>query len=94
MQKFDVSQERWKVKINQQGMADVVKENDSSFRIGYVIVEDKNQLARAEDIVRAKLVAAAPKLLAVMYILLDEACNCTCTDDIRNIIEEATGVRP
>jgi hypothetical protein len=51
---------------DKSGMTDVYKANDRNFRIAYVVCEEKQKDQRAEDIANARLIAAAPDLLAAM----------------------------
>lgn len=47
-----------------RGMSEIIKANDKQFRIGWVLCDHLNNLQRAEDISNARLIAAAPELLA------------------------------
>lgn len=44
----------------------VFKENDKDFHIGHVICEPRNEEQRATDLANARLIAAAPELLAAL----------------------------
>jgi len=56
-----------------RAMSEVFKKNDKTFQIALVTCEWSNPHARAEDIANARLIAAAPELLA--------ACEALCSSD-------------
>jgi hypothetical protein len=51
-------------------MARVFKANDREFLIAYVLCDWRNELARADDIANARLIAAAPKLAEALGALV------------------------
>lgn len=50
----------------------VFKKGDKEFLIAYVICDARNEKARAEDIARARLIAAAPDLLEACQGMLSD----------------------
>jgi hypothetical protein len=61
--------ERWKVilgDVERGEMSRIVKADDPTYIIGYVIRESRNKAAQADDDFRAKLAADAPRLLAAI----------------------------
>lgn len=70
--------DRWKLTEGdreRQSMSEIRRADDHDFLIGYVICESRNEKARVEDIARAKLIAAAPEMLAALQ------CAVACQDD-------------
>ncbi len=51
-------------------MSSIHKAGDKTFLIGYAICEARNQLQRVEDLANARLMAAAPELLASLKDLV------------------------
>lgn len=69
---IDLSSERWAFQEGdreRQAMSTIFKADDKDFLIGYAICESRNDLARAEDLARTRLMAAAPRLLAMLLEL-------------------------
>lgn len=49
-----------------RSMSSIFKASDKEFLIGYVICDSRNELARADDVANARLIAAAPELLSAL----------------------------
>jgi predicted metal-dependent phosphoesterase TrpH len=58
---------------DRRAMSEIHKAEDKTFQIGYVTTEWRNPKQRAEDLANARLIAAAPDLLAVLerYVAAD-----------------------
>lgn len=69
-------------------MSEVFKAVDKEFRIGFVTCENRSQQQRAEDIANARLIAAAPELLAAVATMLG-AAEADCLDDKSNVWRSA-----
>lgn len=71
----------------------VYKASDKEFLIAHVICESRNQLARAEDIANARLIAAAPELLqAAKSALLLLTLNLDESDHVPKIVTQLESV--
>lgn len=53
-------------------MSNVFKADDPEFLIAYVTCEWQNPHQRAEDIANARIIAAAPEMLAVLVALVND----------------------
>lgn len=73
---------------DRNAMSDVTKADDPEFRIAYVICDARNKLAREQDIANARLIAAAPDLLAAL-VNIAEAFDANDSHGIREEIERS-----
>jgi hypothetical protein len=55
---------------DRRAMSEIHKAEDKTFQIGYVTTEWRNPKQRAEDLANARLIAAAPDLLAALVRLV------------------------
>lgn len=95
--------ETWKFIEGSQSrneMSKIVRENDEEFLIAYVLTDCHNAEVRKEDLLRGKLLTAAPDLLTIMKEIiatslrkmnLAEPTDMELMDKMESVIAKAEG---